>query len=538
MTIGSVRAVLGCLALGVLAPPAGAGDDFSEARERYLTYLRRPSLEMRTRGRDRFARTGDVRALRLLARGYARTIEPKDHEQYLIASVCADGCRDARHVTEWRAWRIKHNKARDAWLWYRAIGAEVAAGEPDAARTAVLEPGNVYLRAAALAALAHGDAPHVLRAIATILREPPAPQAERAVLIETCAAALCSLAASHFGSDEFRAAALALIGRLSEKLPDRTTLVVVRHLARMLRSDKLALTPGYWRALLLHEEQRALPPDGRYARSKRPRYFGIEASGTRVAYVLDLSDSMLTPLTDAEKGRLRGPVTGRSEKEQRPEEKLPWNRIHTRFDAAREYTKLSLRGLGRDVKFAIIVFGSKASPLKTTTRLIPASKANIARACRELDGFRAGPRSATAPHGSLLGYTNMHGALRRAFKIHERGLARAYEYVDERARNSGVDTVFLLSDGTPSWDDWGPVPDTREPEDAVGDPESGVQAPDSRTLEFCGPYWNPRFLIDDLERLNLFRHVEIHCIGLGEASRPLLQSIARVGLGQVRVFGR
>lgn len=72
----------------------------------------------------------------------------------------------------------------------------------------------------------------------------------------------------------------------------------------------------------------------------------------------------------------------------------------------------------------------------------------------------------------------------------------------------------------------------------MGHPESGVLDAPSDTVEYCGPYWQPRHLVRDLRRLNLFRHAEIHCIGLGEASESLLREIASVGLGKVRILGK
>ena len=38
-------------------------------------------------------------------------------------------------------------------------------------------------------------------------------------------------------------------------------------------------------------------------------------------------------------------------------------------------------------------------------------------------------------------------------------------------------------------------------------------------------------LVEDVKRLNLFREVEIHCIGIGEANMGLLNQISRIGLG-------
>jgi len=120
--------LLPLLLVALAAPRAECEDDaFERARARYAEYLQRPSLEMRTRGRDRFARTADPRALARFARDYGRTVEPRDQERYLIASICADAFRDPRHVPAWRAWRKPPTLIKDPrWrviIWPRcAIG--------------------------------------------------------------------------------------------------------------------------------------------------------------------------------------------------------------------------------------------------------------------------------------------------------------------------------------------------------------------------------------------------------------------------------
>ena len=97
-----------------------------------------------------------------------------------------------------------------------------------------------------------------------------------------------------------------------------------------------------------------------------------------------------------------------------------------------------------------------------------------------------------------------------------------------------------------------PNPDTEEPTYGdftawdvadVGTMKGNAEANDAKasrkreSLEFWCPYrWGVN-LLRDLRRLNLFRKVEIHCLGTGEADRALLDSIAEVGLGRVRVVG-
>ena len=112
------------------------------------------------------------------------------------------------------------------------------------------------------------------------------------------------------------------------------------------------------------------------------------------------------------------------------------------------------------------------------------------------------------------------------------GLMKALEYAEDLGREPEegevrIDTIFLLSDGAPTWCNW-TVPDSRDPEDQAGDPETGVMHDNVPTLWFMSPYGSPPFraIVEDVERLNLFRHAEVHCIGMGEADTGLLQQIA------------
>lgn len=47
----------------------------------------------------------------------------------------------------------------------------------------------------------------------------------------------------------------------------------------------------------------------------------------------------------------------------------------------------------------------------------------------------------------------LHGGLRLAYRITDRGVLGESEYVDPSGRERGADTIFLLSDGEPTWDD-------------------------------------------------------------------------------------
>ena len=83
------------------------------------------------------------------------------------------------------------------------------------------------------------------------------------------------------------------------------------------------------------------------------------------------------------------------------------------------------------------------------------------------------------------------------------------------------------------------------------DLEAGVAAQRTPQLNYHGPYagfpnvtGRPSpgqidcWLIRDIRRMNAFRRVRLHCVGLGEANETLLESLAAIGNGQVFIVGK
>jgi hypothetical protein len=343
----------------------------------------------------------------------------------------------------------------------------------------------------------------------------------------------------------------------------RTKIVVGRRLATTFGRNHPVLESKYWhRLLLLAEgaEEGAPEADDRYAQPKPPTFAGVPATGKRIVYLIDCSDSMLAPMsvteiTELKKPRPRGEVTPGDDagkptlppppepEEPAPDEKpvddpladavVDWKKVKTRFDAAREMLKASVKNLPPDASFAVVLFGSKAELSKTTPGMTPASAGAAAKLAGELNAMRPGRPTALRKFGTLMGDTNVHGAFRKAFKLKETGLSGPNEHVRADAFLQGCDTIFLLSDGDPSLSDWVQL-DRRDADDRPGDPETGAPLVGTPELWQHGPYSQESWILDDLRRMNLLRRVEIHAVGIGEVSGGFLQQIADLGGGRVR----
>ena len=526
------RVAIAALALLAVALSVTAQDDFSEHEKTYKQWMKRPSLYKRTLARETLARTRDVRAIEILAKDYARPEAPKDQVRYLLASIANDHCNGEQHIEALDAWRAQHTAPEDAWLWYRVLCNHVThhgvEHSLDLAGNTELKP---FLRAACLeSALRRPDAAVLAKAKA-FLDDLPGDR-DRWVMVES-AMRVFETHAAFKDSLDYRQVGQRLANMLDhDNVPSRSKLVIARAFQRIYKTPRAWMTSEPWVARLKGED--ASGEDGKGA-----TFVGIETEGLRICYVIDLSDSMLTPLTLREKEDLRNPITG--EKRDAPDPALadmPWDSIKTRFDAAREFLKLSLRQLTSEQEFCVLWFGTEADMLEHCAGMQKVTEKRIENVINELDAITPGPPRTGREHGTLRGLTNMHGGLHRAYKVKGKGMVKDDEYVDWLTFDQGCDTIFLLSDGKQSWADW--ATDDASDGQGAGDPETGksLPNPDTDIRRYFGPYVHTHHMLDDLRRLNLFRKCEINCIGIGEAEDETLKQIAATGQGKLRMIGR
>lgn len=523
-----VGVLLAVLLLCVAAPPARGGDDaaYKKALARFKDRIDRPPISTRLGGIRSLAGTRDLRALRVLGARYARPRVPKDHERYLIAASIGRSFTAATHIEALAKLRRKHRTNENAWLWFHAARAE-ARGPDVASMLERIQNGKVrpFLRAALLERLAMEGRQEALVYVAALGPEAlPRKGPARTLLLEAAASVLLALRDDP-ATPGYADAARAVVDLLAtDGVGERTKLVIARHLAQTFRVDKVTTDHAFWRRMLA-----ALEPVESTGETVagRPRFFGLEAAGRRVVYVIDLSDSMLDPLTNREK---------RDAKRLDPEG-ISWPRINSRFDLARAYLKQSLEALPQDVRFMVIGFGTHAEPFRATKRLVKASRGNVVAARKELADIDPGPRARGRPHGTLRGATNLHGALLRAFQATTDKPLDHYEHVSEKGLTAGCDTIFVFGDGRPNEDDFAAT-DRFDGGRIVTDTESGKTAEGRPgSARFYGPYRNVGNLLQDVERMNLFRKAEIHTVAMGEADNALMRRLAEIGLGRYRSIG-
>lgn len=516
---------------------ASAQDSFSKTLKDYQYYVLRPPFRWKGHAWLELAKSQDERAFQYLAKDYTKPPDPKEQVRYLIAS--AAGMHLVRNFEgdPFLAWSFQQNKSDDAWLRYRALWAAGRNEKMDIVLERARTEKDIWLRAAAIEAAAAWKDAALLDLLRHIHKTLPKKGIERTVAIESMAAVLLGLQA-RTDDAEFQAVATPIIQLIDDpKVEARSKLVLIRYLAKLFRSDSRARESGPW-----INQMKAGVMETKSDHGYDTTFFSLRASGDRIAYVIDMSDSMLTPLSGAvtKRGGVTGPGKGKEAEEPKEPQRvsdddIPWHKVKNRFDVAREYIKLSLSKMKPNKSFTIVGFGTAAEFIGATG-FLPATPANVKAAIKALDAIRPGVPIEDRPHGTLMGYTNLHGGILLAYRAYPKKVMNVGEYISEVGMMEGADTLFILSDGDPTYDNW-PEVDIHHPGVIVGDPETRTTRERQDNIVYYGPYFQWDLILDDVQRMNLFRRCEIHCIGVGEAQMNQLKKLADIGFGETQQVG-
>lgn len=419
----------------------------------------------------------------------------------LVSTVCSS-VQSVASRARLVAWRTAHATPRDVWLWYRSLVAEYE-WAPAAVRAAVGLEAHPFLRAAAVRALASWADPESLEEAPFAVRNQWGEGPRGAVLVEAWAAVVGSQPARS-PTRAFREAVLAIAEYVEAQAPgERSALAIGRSLARAFAAP-VSSDPLVWRSLLERVESAGDRPQGAHTAAPTVSFFDLDATGNRVVYVLDASSSMDDPIDRATADALRRLARTRSPTGDAGD--AVWGKVKTARHAVMEVTKASLRTLRPTMAFAVVLFGDDARFLGSSTGLLPATSSNVEFACRALDAARrASPR----------GTTNLHAGLRLAFDaVDTPGGVKGTDGDDALATlAAGATTIFVLSDGAPSRDDWDDTANTATNRPWFADLDA---------------------ILEDVRRRNLLRGVELHAIALGEDAPRVLAPLARQGGGRLR----
>ncbi len=525
----SVIAAVFLSATSLMAQAPAAGGSYEVALARYKECQSRLPFRHHTDGRETLAQTRRREALSLLIADYSGANSYPEYSRYTIASLLGQFFSGKDSAAPLALLRKTASKPVDTWLWVNTLRGQMQGGTSDDALAIVRDDKVVLHKAAALVALGQHKSDLLPQAISAVCLQFPTKDADRHVLLAAIGGAIWD-SRSKANDVEFRKGLRSFAELLvpATKLSDGAQLLMARHLQWTLNATAPFVDAASWLTLLDGGEIKKATNSG--TTTARPSFFGIESDGERICYLLDLSDSMCKQISP--EVRPKGPVTGLPKKRPKgelPDESdLPWNKIKTRFDLLREQLRISLNRLPKEKFFSVVYFGDDAGTLDSSKGLVKASKGNVDRVMAELDAIVCGaPDAPKSPDGVLRGKTNLHAGLRHAFGLSNKGFVEEYAYVDPAALTEGCDTIFLLSDGAPSWDEFHMKDkDYGEGQVVIDNEYNAPAAARTPMMEYQGPYVKDEWLIADVIRMNAFRRVRIHCIGIGEANTGLLKKLA------------
>ncbi len=529
-----------------------AQDDsgYATALERYRECINRLPFKYHVEGREKIAATREIAALDQLNKDYAKSREYAAYARYTIAEIIARNFKSDEWVAPITKLRAKNSDPIDTWLWVRTLKNEIDQTDDKHAVALARESKKPHLRAAAIAALGASNNGNMAAAILANCIDFPRKESDRMLVLGAMTGALYAKK-QRVNVDEYRKALKAYISLLAKdvKLNNTAKVQVARHLQDILNGPAKFTEPEPWLELLNRGDVKK--PTKSRTRSQ-PKFFGIETEGERFCYVLDMSDSMLKEIVPS--ARPKGPITGPKKKKKKrsmalDESDLPWHNIVTRWDLAREQLRISLSRLSSDKHFSIVWFGTEAGTLNATKGMVKATKGNIKKAMAELDDIH--PVMNKNGKDALRGETSLHYGLQVAFALGKRGITEEPVYVGAKPLTEGCDTIFLLSDGAPNWDGFDILDKNYGESQTYQDVEAGIKAAGTPQLNYSGPYSGfptvtgsgrpgriDCWLIRDVERMNAFRRIRLHCIGLGEANELLLKNLASLGNGEVFIVGK
>ncbi|MEM1447870.1 MAG: hypothetical protein AAF726_08515 [Planctomycetota bacterium] len=543
---------------GAPSGPTGPTDDEEQAEvlaEAEELMLRLP-LTYHVEAYELLAGTEELYGIEELVRMYEKPQVPKDQSRYLLASALGKKGGGEEIVPRLAEWREDANGSDDAWLWRHALAIEVHETSPDVALDVARNAKDVMLRGAAIEALAAHRDESLYTLVPELAKAMPKKDAEKIALMGSMATAVSKLANKRTRTkSEWKQMALTLIALLDdEEFPRAAKLVLARHLGAALDADQIVLEGNAWRTLIAQrsrEEKEKRKPkkksedeDKKEIEYVKPSFFGVEVTGERICYLIDLSDSMAEPIP--EEWRPTGAPTSGPRKRRKwkkgeipTADDIPWYRVETRFDLAREHLRVSLLRLQPDQLFTVIGFGSYADYVDGCEGMVKASSGTVKKVLKALDEIEVGSPQGERVHGTLWGDTNMFAGIKLAYATGKKGEVKDPSYVALETFEHGADTLFVLSDGDPSIDDY--VVEDVDYGDGivVKDRESGEES-DQRgaKLNYPGPYRYWDFLLEEVKRLNMLRELEIHVISVGDADTVALDRLAKIGHGKVEIIGK
>lgn len=574
------KAGLWALFLIILTPSLSNAQNEKERRKDFARLNQSSSLLWDSQVIRRFAAVQKPDILPRLLNAYLKPpTAPQKQLRYLLATEIGNHQRSSLNDKQLKVLLgyLGTTTSSDATIWGSYQGFRALTHHQSGTKkleTIVRESKRPYLRVAALEALGHsGSGTWVIQLPTWIKRaRETRSKTEKILVLEALAWTTARVGHDHFAKDKrkkdddmnfqqfkdremTRLAVDAIINCLDDlALFPRTKREISLALQHCFDSDKAHTNSSAWHRLLYPESTRR---EGSTVQRIPVRFMTLAGLGDRYLFLLDASDSMLTPLTDSEKRALFKILPKNKDKDGKTVErsKKKMKRRVTRFDAARLHLASTLRSMDEKHEFAIVLFGDQGELF--TPGFVSAKSVNVKKTISSLFSIRVGAPKELRPDGTLKGNTNLYSAFQVAFQVGSAGIVASPESsVESRLLFEGADTIFLLSDGAPTEDGFkGSTPPIKRKavitygggggrydketgkSSGGGNPRPmGKLPPPVEITEPIkhenGPYLQASYLVDEIRRLNFTRRTIIHVVNIGEARDQISRAIAKAGRGQ------
>lgn len=258
----------------------------------------------------------------------------------------------------------------------------------------------------------------------------------------------------------------------------------------------------------------------------KPKFFGTEAVGNRLVFVIDRSGSMGAPAKMPPAPKKEEPpeekdenITGKgskSDKEKKEEEanKEPpppdYSKVKIKLDLAKVELCHTLTYLPEDYEFNVVIYSTNHDYLINSIKgYVKATEANKKKFIAEIQKLTAE------------GATNIHGAVTRAFCVTAKGQVdkKSDPGLDPEVFRSGAETIFFLTDGFATHSDYG-----------LGSSSGRGSSPAPDGADPFGQGQNENMIMD-FSRINTFRKSIINTVGIGPHDQGLLRAMADMSGG-------
>lgn len=386
--------------------------------------------------------------------------------------------------------------------------------------------GNIYLRSAAIEALAYAERTDRVDLLVTQLKaiDTKRMEGEHLILTMTCIQAAPKMTDKEM-PEKRNEVVLALADILEHAKDDRVQWFTCQALAKISGEDTY-IDPEFWRwwvevggvEVKRHKEGHTV------ANRDVPRFFKAAAVGKRVVFAIDISGSMQHPVDlppemrrppETPEPERKRPVTGRGKSDEPEPEPSPppppdYSKVKSKLDLAKVELIHTLTHLPEDYWFNVVLYHTPHAMLDQGKKeFVQATEANKRIFINKVEKL----------HWAQL--TNIHGALVRSYGVNGRssidpmriGRRDNDPSWDPECMLSGATTIFFLTDGSPT------ISDDSSDVRVVGTP-NGPRRGNGRMVQ-------PRNIFEDVRRLNTFRKVVINTVGIGPHNQGLMQALAR-----------